>query len=212
MYQLNLTTGTFEPYYDRDNKVLEFIAPTSEPFDWKDLNPVLIYNSNKELNSINFVLCGSNANNQPSINQGSLVFENNNITFKTLELIDNLPKLIYKNQKVSPIYYECPQKITVDQGEILLCSVGIKSQNSSEIEHFLVGYIKKQNKWELANRTGIININYPQGYELYAPKALVKNNKIYIVGWNAEPSGLPYSQSTLLELDVNITKGEIKVV
>jgi hypothetical protein len=137
---------------------------------------------------------------------------NQNPIIRKLKPTTNLPEVIYNNHSVKTIYLECPQKVILSKSEVLICSAGVNYND--KVLHFMIGYIKTKSakKWQLVNGTGIIQTDYPLGFELYAAKLKIINNQLVAIGWNAGPSGLPHSQSPYMNVEINEKLKTIRLV
>jgi hypothetical protein len=221
LYKLS-TEGNFEICRRQDGTKLESKPYCKKPFDWRDPNPVLSFQTSKIKSKnydgasgdcIYFVGCGSDKNNNPCISNGKITFSpNQNPVIRKLKPTTNLPEVIYSNQSVKTIYLECPQKVILSKSEVLICSAGVNYND--KVLHFMIGYIKTKSakKWQLVNGTGIIHIDYPLGFELYAAKLKIITNKLVAIGWNAGPSGLPHSQSPYMNVEINERLKTIRLV
>jgi hypothetical protein len=226
LYKLS-SKGNFEICRRQNGTKLESKPYCKQPFDWRDPNPVLWFQANKDssnsvekLNAKNnnsdyiyFVSCGSDKDNNPCISNGKITFAPyKNPIIRKLKPTTNLPDIIYNGQSVKTIYMECPQKVILTKSEVLICSAGV--DYNGKILHFMVGYIKNKSakKWQLVNVTGIIQTNYPVGFELYAAKLKIINNQLVAIGWNAGPSGLPHSQSPYMKVEIDEKLRTIELV
>lgn len=202
LYKLS-ETGNFEICKRQNGTKIESKPYCNKPFDWRDPNPVLNF-ENSTVNTIKFVGCGSDKHNNPCISNGKISFsEIRNPIIRKLKPTSNLPNIIFENQPLKTVYFECPQKIILNQSEVLLCSAGLDYKG--KVLHFMVGFIKKKvsRNWQLVNGTGIIKTNYPLGFELYAAKYKIIDSHLVVVGWNSGPTGLPHSQSPYLKVNVD---------
>jgi hypothetical protein len=219
--------GHFEICRRKNGTKLESKPYCKQPFDWRDPNPVLNFQSSKiETNSIQvltntkdnsnhiyFVSCGSDKDNNPCISNGKITFNPcKNPIIRKLKPTTNLPEIIYNKESVKTLYLECPQKVILEKSEVLICSAGVNYHN--KILHFMVGYIKTTTtkKWQLVNDNGIIQTDYPLGFELYAAKLKIIKNQLVAIGWNAGPSGLPHSQSPYMKVEIDEELKTIKLV
>ena len=202
LYKLS-PDGNFEICRTKKGLKLESKPYCKKPLDWRDPNPVLNLKS-KSNDSLYFVSCGSDKDNKPCISNGKITFrEGRPPIIRRLKATTNLPNIVYNGETVETIYLECPQKIILKETEIIICSVGAIYSNT--VVHFMAGYIKKigTKKWNLVNQTGVIETNYPSGYNLYAAKVKILDNQLLAIGWNAGPSGLPHSQSPYMKLEID---------